>query len=92
MTPRIWHALASMPESALETPRTSADVLERLEGAGHLPSGTAAQYLSVIGFRSRVVHLYDRIDPQIVYRILVEDRRDLASLLGLLLVAEPDRD
>jgi uncharacterized protein YutE (UPF0331/DUF86 family) len=37
------------------------------------------------------VHPYDRIDSQIVYRILTESRRDLADLLELLL-AIPDGD
>jgi uncharacterized protein YutE (UPF0331/DUF86 family) len=34
-----------------------------------------------------VVHLYDRIDEKIVYRILTEERGDLAELLELLLEA-----
>lgn len=76
----------------LQAPRTSVDVLERLEEAGALPSGSTARYRAVIGFRNRVVHLYDRIDPEIVYRVLTEDRSDLTELLDLLLRAttEPD--
>jgi uncharacterized protein YutE (UPF0331/DUF86 family) len=34
-----------------------------------------------------VVHLYDRIDPRIVYRVLTGERRDLEDLLSLLLAA-----
>ena len=34
-----------------------------------------------------MVHLYDRIDPEIVYHTLVDDRDDLRALLDLLLTA-----
>jgi uncharacterized protein YutE (UPF0331/DUF86 family) len=69
----------------LPAPRTSTEVLERLEEAGGLPPGTTVRYRPLIGFRNRVVHLYDRIDPAIVYRILAEDRQDITELLHLLL-------
>ena len=71
----------------LGTPTTSADALVKLEGAGHLPIGSAARFTPIFGFRNRVVHLYDRIDPQIVYRILTEDRPGLEELARLLLTA-----
>lgn len=74
----------------LRTPRSSSEVIERLEEAELLPSGSAAKYRPVVGFRNRVVHLYDRIDPDIVYRIVTEDRADLVALLALLLDAASD--
>jgi uncharacterized protein YutE (UPF0331/DUF86 family) len=40
-----------------------------------------------VGFRNRVVHLYDRIDERRVYEILVQHSGDLAELLDLLLGA-----
>lgn len=79
--------LVAVAARGLPSPRTSADVLERLEEAGALPTGTARRYLAIVGFRNRVVHLYDRIDPAIVYRIVTEDRGDLKELLRLLLDA-----
>ncbi len=82
--------LVSIAARGLPTPRSSAEVLERLEAAGALPAGTSTKYRPVIGFRNRVVHLYAHIDPHIVYRILTEDRADLADLLGLLLDASDD--
>ncbi len=69
----------------LDTPRSSFDALEILEASGRLPTGTATRFAPVVGFRNRVVHLYDRIDPQIVYRVVTERRRDLFELLDLLL-------
>jgi uncharacterized protein YutE (UPF0331/DUF86 family) len=70
----------------LGTPRSSQDIFERLESAGHLPAGTTARYRPVLAFRNRVVHLYDRVDPARVYQILRHERGDLAQLLQLLLV------
>ena len=69
----------------LPTPRSSSEVLERLEEAGALPPDSSLRFRPIVGFRNRVVHLYDRIDPEIVYRVLVEDRGDLVELLDLLL-------
>ncbi|MBI3268306.1 MAG: DUF86 domain-containing protein [Planctomycetes bacterium] len=70
----------------VRTPATSRDILENLESAGHLPAGSAARFGPIFGFRNRVVHLYDRIEPRIVFGILVNERHDLAALCDLLLV------
>ena len=74
-------------QRALPTPSTSLAVLEALEAAGSLPAGTGAKYAPVIGFRNRVVHLYERIDERRVYEVLTQHRQDLAALLDLLLAA-----
>lgn len=74
----------------LETPRTSFEVLERLEEDGHLPAGSAKRFAPIVGFRNRVVHLYDRIDPEIVHRVVTERRRDILDLLDLLLAMRKD--
>jgi uncharacterized protein YutE (UPF0331/DUF86 family) len=73
----------------LPPPDTSRAILAALELDGAVPEGTAARYAPLFAFRNRVVHLYDRIDPQRVYEILTEHRQDLATLLDLLL-AIPD--
>jgi uncharacterized protein YutE (UPF0331/DUF86 family) len=73
----------------LPAPRTSRDVFEQLEAAGHLPAGTVTRAGPIIGFRNRIVHLYDRVDPQIVFRILRERRDDLGDLLRLLVEQLP---
>lgn len=74
-------------DKSLATPRTSHEVLERLEDAGHLPSGSAKRFAPIVGFRNRVVHLYDRIDEHRVYEILTSHRHDLVELLDMLLAA-----
>ena len=72
-------------EQGLATPSTSRGLLERLEEAGQLPPGSTARFGPIFGFRNRVVHLYERVDASIVYRVLREERQDLADLMDLLL-------
>lgn len=69
----------------LAPPRTSLDILTSLETAEALPAGTSDRYGAIFGFRNRIVHLYDRVDDAIVFRILTEERHELATLLDLLL-------
>ena len=82
--------LVSIAARGLPTPRSSVEVLERLEEAGVLPAGTPQRYPPGHRVRQPVVHLHPHNRPQIVYRIVVEDRGDLAQLLGLLLDASND--
>lgn len=69
----------------LPTPPTSRGYLEGLEARGHLPHGSADRFGPMFAFRNRVVHLYDRIDPAIVYALLTRERKDLVQLFGWLL-------
>lgn len=69
----------------LPAPSSSIDILSVLEKGGHLPEGSSTRFRPIFGFRNRVVHLYDRIDETIVYRILTEERGDLAELLELFI-------
>lgn len=73
----------------LGAPETSVDALDRLERAGRLPPGSAQRFTPVFGFSNRIVHLYDRIDPVIVFRVLTEERNDIEELAWLLLAALP---
>lgn len=75
---------------ALATPRTSHELFERLEEAGRLPPGTATRVAPIVGFRNRVVHLYDRIDEQRVFEIVTTHRADLLDLLDMLLAIVED--
>lgn len=73
--------------NVLPTPRSSHQVFEHLEQAGLLDPGTAARAAPIVGFRNRVVHLYDRVDDKRVYEVLTQHRRDLPRLLDGLLGA-----
>lgn len=78
-------------ELGLGAPETSLDILDRLERAGRLPTGTAASFRKVFSFRNRVVHLYDRVDDTMVYEIVTQHLTDLEHLATLLIdaLAEP---
>ena len=54
------------------------------EAAALLRSESAQRFAPIVGFRNRLVHLYDRIDPQIVYAIRTRNREDLGELARLL--------
>ncbi|MCC6667010.1 MAG: DUF86 domain-containing protein [Polyangiaceae bacterium] len=71
----------------LGTSSTSRELLERLEAAGVLPAGSTNRFGPIFGFRNRIVHLYDRVDERIVFRILTEERADLDALARLLVTA-----
>jgi uncharacterized protein YutE (UPF0331/DUF86 family) len=73
-----------LAERGLGAPTTSRSILESLTAAGHLPAGSVERFGPIFGFRNRVVHLYDRIDPRIVFRVLTEERSDLEALAQLL--------
>ncbi|MEO6593235.1 MAG: HepT-like ribonuclease domain-containing protein [Planctomycetota bacterium] len=73
----------------LRPPDSSRDILQVLEQDGALPAGTTNRFAPLFAFRNRAVHLYDRVDTQRVYEILIGHREHLATLLDLLL-AIPD--
>lgn len=74
-------------QRALQTPRTSQDIFDTLEAAGVLSPGTATRCARIVGFRNRIVHLYDRVDENRVYEILTQHRGDIADVLDQLLAA-----
>ena len=72
----------------LRTPKSSHEVFVTLEADAQLPKGTADRMGPMVGFRNRVVHLYDRIDPVRVFEVLIRQRPDLADCLRLLLAID----
>jgi uncharacterized protein YutE (UPF0331/DUF86 family) len=71
------HVVAQL---GLGAPETSREILERLEAAGRLPPGSAARFGRIFAFRNRIVHLYDRIDDDVVHAIVTHDLGDLEEL------------
>lgn len=64
----------------LGAPDSSRDILERLERAGALPTGSTAKFGRIFGFRNRIVHVYDRIDDAQVFDIVAHHLGDLEEL------------
>jgi uncharacterized protein YutE (UPF0331/DUF86 family) len=70
----------------LRTPDTNAEIIEILSEAGHIPEGKMSQ------FRNRIVHLYNHIDTETLYDILVNELNDIKDFyITLLEVIEKNR-
>ncbi len=60
----------------LGVPRSYADTMEILVGEGVLPREGRDRLGAMVRFRNRVVHLYDRVDADEIWRILDQDLAD----------------
>ena len=65
----------------LKAPTDSAGLVQALAEANLLPEAHVKAYISMIRFRSRVVHLYQEVDEQEVYRILTEHLDDFRMFI-----------
>jgi len=61
----------------LPPPQHTIDVIDALRGGRVLDAPEAERYRTMVAFRNRVVHLYNRIDPVIVHDILQQHLVDL---------------
>ncbi len=61
----------------LRTPDTNAEIIEILSEASHIPEGKRATYIKMSQFRNRIVHLYNHIDTETLYDILVNELNDI---------------
>lgn len=66
----------------LGTPETNRQSIEILLQQGILPTDRAEAFLGMIGFRNRVVHLYQNVDPKEVARILEGHLGDFEAFLA----------
>lgn len=69
----------------LRTPTSTVDVGQVLREGGLLDDEHAATLTKMIQFRSRVVHLYNRIDPRILYEIVTQELGDFRGFFRLFL-------
>lgn len=69
----------------LPAPQHCADLIRTLAAAGLIDGQAAENYERMVAFRNRVVHLYNRVDPTMVYEILQKHLPDLEELLRTLL-------
>lgn len=70
-------------------PETHADVFEVLSRYGIVPAASAPIYRAMVGFRNRVVHLYDRVDDRRVFEIVREELDDLERFISHVLAFQP---
>jgi uncharacterized protein YutE (UPF0331/DUF86 family) len=61
---------------ALGVPRSYAETIEILVSEGVLPKEHRERFLTMVRFRNRVVHLYDHVDAEEIWRVLAHDLGD----------------
>ena len=69
----------------LKTPSTNAEIIEILSDAGHLSKNKRETYIKMSQFRNRIVHLYNHIDTETLYDILVNELDDIKDFYANLL-------
>lgn len=60
----------------VQTPETYGDIFIELAKLGTIPQNFVDTMLKMVKFRNRLVHIYWRIDPPQVYKILKENLGD----------------
>jgi uncharacterized protein YutE (UPF0331/DUF86 family) len=64
----------------LRTPNTNAEIIEILSEGGYIPKNKAVTYIKISQFRNRIVHLYNHIDTETLYDILINEMGDIIAL------------
>jgi uncharacterized protein YutE (UPF0331/DUF86 family) len=68
----------------LGVPRAYSETMEILVREGVLPADRRGSFLAMVRFRNRVVHLYDAVDPEEIWRILEEDLGDFDAFIAAI--------
>lgn len=69
----------------LRIPTSSTEIIDILREEGMIDEYQHKKYIKMVRFRNRVVHLYNKIDRQILYQILTKELDDIKEFYGLLL-------
>jgi uncharacterized protein YutE (UPF0331/DUF86 family) len=69
----------------LRTPGTSAEIIEVLAEGGIVPAEKVRTFITMCGFRNRIVHLYNHLDYGMLYDILRLELNDITDFLAFLL-------
>lgn len=68
----------------LGVPRAYSETMEILVREEVLPADRRDSFLAMVRFRNRVVHLYDTVDPEEIWRILQEDLGDFETFIAAI--------
>jgi len=72
----------------LKMPNTNAEIIKILSDAGYIPDEKVETYIEMSKFRNRIVHLYNHVDTEELYNILVNELDDIkefyTNLLGII--------
>lgn len=69
----------------LKMPNTNADIIKILSDAGYIPEEKIESYTDMSKFRNRIVHLYNHIDTETLYKILTDEFDDIKDFYKNLL-------
>lgn len=69
----------------LRTPNTNAEIIEILSEAGYISKEDTETYIKMSQFRNRIVHLYNHIDIETLYDILVNELDDITQFYTCLI-------
>lgn len=72
-------------ELGLKIPSKNSEIIEILVENNFIKKDDMKKYIQMIGFKNRVVHEYNAIDYQLLYRILHKDGNNLKKLFKILL-------
>jgi uncharacterized protein YutE (UPF0331/DUF86 family) len=75
------HVIARL---GLGVPRAYSDTIEILVRDGVLPNDRREAFLAMVRFRNRVVHLYDEVAPDEVWRTIEEDLGDFDAFIAAI--------
>ncbi len=77
----------------LKMPDTNAEIIKILSDAGYIPEEKIETYTDMSKFRNRIVHLYNHIDTEELYNILVNELNDIKEFyINLLKIIEDYRE
>lgn len=69
----------------LKTPNTNAEIIEILGEAGHISKDKIKTYIKMSQFRNRIVHLYNHIDTETLYNVLLNELDDIKGFYTSML-------
>ncbi len=69
----------------LKTPNTNSEIIQILSNAGYIPKEKVEAYTDMSKFRNRIVHLYNHIDTEMLYDILINELADIKEFYTILL-------
>jgi len=58
-------------------PNTNTEIIKILSDAGYIPHEKTETYIDMSKFRNRIVHLYNQIDTETLYDILLNELDDI---------------
>jgi len=69
----------------LKTPSSNAEIIEILGDSGYIDNQKTEEYIKMVQFRNRVVHVYNSIDVEMLYQIFCNEINDIKNLYEIFI-------